>query len=442
MSAARDDRGNRAVDGRKPIQTPWGRSSDLRKRKLQPGSGTPREEVIRNQRERLFGAIVAVVSEKGYEATTVADVIALSGVSRGDFYKHFSNKAEALAAAAEALSEQAMKALGEIQGDGSNPRSMFERTVELIQLQPAAARVFLIDLHAIGPLGEAVAERGLEAFLGQIDRDDSGGTLPGNGEAELTRALIGGVGKVICTRLYRRQEAELGDLAPELWSWLTSVVPPPHPLPTPRRQRASAAARFQGYTPGERIARAVAAVLARKGYLATSTDDIAAQAAISLSTFYEHFADKRDAVLAAIEMSGAQITALAVPAARRAPNWQEGMRSLYESICAYFAAEPDMAHLATVGVYEAGVDALARRDRFIDALTAMLVPGLEENPQAPPIAAEAAGAAVYALMRDQVRRKGPEDLAATVPLATYLTLVGFVGPEQACRVASEGGRRR
>ena len=45
------------------------------------------------------------------------------------------------------------------------------------------------------------------------------------------------------------------------------------------------AAPFEGYTPGERIARAVAAVIAEKGYGAMSTDDIAARAAISLSTF-------------------------------------------------------------------------------------------------------------------------------------------------------------
>jgi AcrR family transcriptional regulator len=195
-------------------------------------------------------------------------------------------------------------------------------------------------------------------------------------------------------------------------------------------------ARFEGYTPGERIARAVAAVVAEKGYPAMNTDDIAARAAISLSTFYEHFADKRDAVLAALEMSGAQIMALAVPAARRAGDWQEGVRALYEAMCAYFVAEPAMAELATVGVYAAGPQALARRDRVIDSLAEMLAPGFEENPEAPAVSAEAAGATVYALMREQVRREGPQSLPGVVPLATYITLVGFVGPERACAVAN------
>jgi AcrR family transcriptional regulator len=173
-----------------------------------------------------------------------------------------------------------------------------------------------------------------------------------------------------------------------------------------------------------------------------STGDIATEAAISLSTFYEHFKDKEDAVLAAIEMSGAQMMASAVPAARRAENWQEGVRALYEAMFAYFVAEPAMARLATVGVYEAGPQALSRRDRVIDSLAEMLVPASQENPAAPAIAVEAVAATVYALIRQQLRSEGPQTLSRTVPIATYITLVGFVGPDRACVVANGGTRRR
>ena len=173
-----------------------------------------------------------------------------------------------------------------------------------------------------------------------------------------------------------------------------------------------------------------------------TTDDIAAEAAISLSTFYAHFKDKRDAMLGALEMSGAQITALATPVARRASRWEDGVRALYEAICAYFVAEPEMANLVLVGVYAAGPRACGRRDRVIDSLTAMLAPGFGENPTAPAVSAEAIGATVYALIRERVRREGAENLGAVVPTATYLTLVGFIGPERALAVANGEGRRR
>jgi AcrR family transcriptional regulator len=370
---------------------------------------------------------------------TVADMLALSGVSRSAFYKHFGSKSDCVVAAASALLAPALRALDPIGADGATrePREMFEGFFELIAAEPAAAQVCFVELHAVGKQGEEIGDRAFEALVGAIAPPSQNGT----GSTDLTRALAGGIRKLIHTRLSRGEGTALGSLAPDLWRWVTSVVPPPEPLDAPRRQRTGSGPRFEGYTPAERIGRAVAEVVAEKGYDEMNTDDIAARAAISLSTFYAHFANKRDAMVGALEMSGAQITALAVPAARRSASWEDGARALYEAICAYFVAEPAMAQLATVGVYGAGPQACGRRDRVIDSLSAMLAPGFTENPGLPAIAAEAIGATVYALMRDQVRAGGPESLGSVVPLATYITLVGFVGPERALAVANSRGRR-
>src|SRR5262245_14185427 len=102
------------------LSTPWGEASELKERRLYPGAGTPAEEVARNQRERLFGAIVALASERGYEAITVADVLELSGVSRSAFYEHFANKSECLVAAAAELVEPTVAALGPGEGNGAS----------------------------------------------------------------------------------------------------------------------------------------------------------------------------------------------------------------------------------------------------------------------------------------------------------------------------------
>jgi AcrR family transcriptional regulator len=425
--------GERRLGNLENVVTPWGAASELKQRRLYPGGGTPPEEVARNQRERLFGAIVAAVSEKGYEATTVADVLKLSGVSRSAFYRHFGSKSECLTAATAELLDPALQALRPSGGNGEtrSPEEIFEGFFVLLRSHPAAARACFVELEAAGADGEELGDRAFDAIaesVTEIAGEDRG--------PELTRVLLGGLRKLIHTRLSRGEDAELADLATGLWQWMTAIVPPAAELETPRRQRLAAGPGFVGYTPGERIARAVAAVVAEKGYLEMSTDDIAAEAAISLSTFYSQFANKHDAVLGALEMSGAQITALAVPAARRAGDWQEGVRALYQAISSYFAAEPAMAHLALVGVYAAGARARGRRDRVIDSLTTMLAPGFAENPRAPKVSPEAIGATVYALMREQLRREGPESLGAVVPLATYITLVGFIGPERALAVAN------
>ena len=416
------------------LATPWGDAAELKKRRLYPGAGTPAAEVARNQRERLYAATVAIVAEKGYEETKVADILELSGVSRSAFYVHFANKSDCLTAAASELIEPAISALTAANGDGGS-RAAFDSFFMEIAAQPAAARACFVELHKVGPDGEAVADRAFDAMAKAV-----AGLSTAQSESprdpEMTRALIAGLRKLIHSRLARAEDVELQALTPELWDWLASVPPAPGALARPRRARQRQGPRFEGYTPEERIARAVAGLVARKGYGAMSTDDIAAEASISLSTFYEHFADKRDAVLAALEMSGAQVMALAVRAARRAPGWQDGVRALYESICAYFTAEPEMAELTMVGVYSAGPSALARRDRVIDSLATMLSPAFEDAPEAPGVSAEAIAATAYALLREQLRRNGPESLAAVVPLATYITLVTFVGPERALEVAN------
>jgi AcrR family transcriptional regulator len=417
------------------LTTPWGDAASLRDRRLYPGAGTPAEEVARNQRERLFAAAVTVAASKGFEAMTVADLLELSGVSRSAFYVHFANKSECLIAAVSELVEPALAALAARDpGSELEPRQALEAFFSLISAQPAAAKVAFVELHAAGEPGEELADRAfreLAAKIAELRADDAQPPL----EPDLNTTLIGGVRKLIHSRLVRGEAAELEAEAPRIWEWVELVEPPPGELLVPRRQRPAGGG-FQGYTPAERIARAVASLVAEKGYGEMSTDDIAARAKISLSTFYENFSNRRDALLGTLEMSGAQITALAVPVARRAGSWQTGVRALYESICHYFAAEPALAELALVGVYGAGEDALRRRDRVIEQLAAMLSPGFRENPGAPAISAEAAADTAYALMREQVRAHGPESLSAVVPLATYVTLVAFTGPERALAVAN------
>ncbi|HEY2216171.1 MAG TPA: helix-turn-helix domain-containing protein, partial [Solirubrobacteraceae bacterium] len=52
------------------------------------------EEVIRNQRTRMHGAMIEAVAANGYEGTSVKQVVSLAGVSRRSFYEQFANKQE------------------------------------------------------------------------------------------------------------------------------------------------------------------------------------------------------------------------------------------------------------------------------------------------------------------------------------------------------------
>src|SRR5213076_3186323 len=49
-------------------------------------------DIASSQRARLLAAMATVVAEKGYAATTVADVVSAAGVSRSTFYELFASK--------------------------------------------------------------------------------------------------------------------------------------------------------------------------------------------------------------------------------------------------------------------------------------------------------------------------------------------------------------
>lgn len=53
-----------------------------------------REVVLASQRGRLLDAFVEEVAEKGYEAVTIADIVARAGTAKRTFYENFADKRE------------------------------------------------------------------------------------------------------------------------------------------------------------------------------------------------------------------------------------------------------------------------------------------------------------------------------------------------------------
>jgi len=433
-----------AVPGYGPgamVRTPWGDAGQLREKKLRPGRGTPRKEAERNQRERLFAAMVATVADKGYEATTVADLVALSGVSRSAFYRHYDDKQACFLAAVEAMVEPALRRIG---SDESAPAGMerarqaFASLIELIVSQPAAAKMCVVEVYAAGPEGAALLDRSMEQatalaarLLEQVPEREG---LP----IELVRALVGGIQKTIHKRLYRGQEQELMDLVPQLWDWLFSYPVPPGPLRATRRRVVKAvpfAERQAQSNPPERVLRALAAVVAEKGYPDTTVAEIVERAATSQRTFYEHFKNKEDAIVAALDSGSAHMLAAALPAFRRAPDWPHAVHDTQEAMFCFGAEEPEYARMGGVEMYAAGKRALDQREVVTEGMEGLLAPGYELKPETPPIAAEAIGGALYSLLYDHVNKKGPETLPDLVPTLVYVTLAPFLERDEAYEVA-------
>lgn len=131
-------------------------SPDLRKWRLPRGRhGLPRELVVRSQRERLLAAAVRVTAAKGYEATSVADILAEAGVGRETFYDLFEDKRDCVLAAHTLLVEHleaTIKAVYDEPGPWANRvRRALAAMLDWFAADPAAARVTIVELAAMGP---------------------------------------------------------------------------------------------------------------------------------------------------------------------------------------------------------------------------------------------------------------------------------------------------
>ena len=97
----------------------------------------------------------------------------------------------------------------------------------------------LVEIYAAGPRAIEEIDRtidGVQAFLSAtLDQVPGREQMP----PEIVRAMVGGIRKVIHSRLYRHEEEDLLELTSQMWDWLAAYPPPPAPLRRPRSRAAA-----------------------------------------------------------------------------------------------------------------------------------------------------------------------------------------------------------
>ncbi len=113
-----------------------------------------RAEIARNHRERILFAVAELAVEKGFSATTVADIAVLARVDRRVFYAHFRDKQEAFLAAHELAIQQTLAVAGSaFFGAASWPERIWESVRAATQFQaghPTLMHVGYVESHAVG----------------------------------------------------------------------------------------------------------------------------------------------------------------------------------------------------------------------------------------------------------------------------------------------------
>jgi AcrR family transcriptional regulator len=196
-------------------------------------------------RVRLIEGMVAAVDEKGYAATTIADIVRHARVSKRTFYEQFADREECFLACFSYGSELALAAV-KLAADTALPwrqrvRDSTHAYLAALEGNPALTRTLLVEVHAVGPRALALRRTVLERFaallceLVEQGRQCHPELRPLR--PAMSIALVGGINELVLSTVEHGGTGrlhELADTVAELVEAVLSPLPePPGPAPAP-----------------------------------------------------------------------------------------------------------------------------------------------------------------------------------------------------------------
>jgi AcrR family transcriptional regulator len=182
----------------------------------------PRAYVIRTERERLMEAMVRVSAAKGYEATTVDDIVEYAGATRETFDELYGDKQTCFLEAYEAVFDVLVAHVtAAFEAASSSPwpeqiEAGLRALVELLAMEADIARMAMVEVTAAG---DDARERYRAMFSRFTPFLEKGRTYSGQ-DAELpadtARFAIGGATSMIFDEVRAGRGPELKRILPDL----------------------------------------------------------------------------------------------------------------------------------------------------------------------------------------------------------------------------------
>ncbi len=189
----------------------------------------------------------------------------------------------------------------------------------------------------------------------------------------------------------------------------------------------------------DRVLANVIPVFAKRGYQATTVDDLLAAGKVGVGNFYSLFDGKEACFLAAFDSILASARAKTEAACRDAASWPEAAVLALRELAIFFCTEPVSARIVVVEAQAAGSTATKRYEALLDEVTAELhdgrrrasangdLPGRFEQ-------SSVAGLAYY-LQQSLLEGKSPEAATLLSEVAPLL-LEPIIGAEELGRLLS------
>jgi len=407
-----------------------------------------------------------LVGLQGYPATSVADVVQRSGVSRRTFYELFPNRAELLRSAFEvsaaSMLEQVEASFGRSRNGTARLEALMRPLCRAAQERPGALALWSVEIAADSE-GRRLRGALMDRYAELIQSCTSAG-----GEPLVPHSLA----VTLAGALHREIDATARDtrtsLSPDLPSRLAHWASCYHPLPAglelelaqpgglegklliggrapgtlaPRPDSyvpriGGASSGFRAHANRERILDAVTQITAESGSAALGGQAILERAEVPENFFRAEFKNARGAFMAALELGHMKGQAILERARADAPSWREGVQAAVHALLDFFASEPYFARLAFIDAPFAWPATAHRASEHAAAYARVMFSGAPRQRRPVALAAALSSHALIELVFRAAVNDRLDELPRAGAEATYLALAPFVGVTVAGEAAS------
>lgn len=199
---------------------------------------------VRSDRERLLEAMVRSAAAKGYEATTVADVVVVADLPRETFEAMFAGKEacflEAYDAAVDVLVAHVTAAYQATAGERWPDRiaAALRALAELFAAEADIARMAVVEVTAVGEDARLHLRDALDRFTPFLEEGRAFASRAEDLPADTASFAIGGATAMIFDEVRAGRTAELPGMVPDLaFAVLTPYLGPAQAEAEMRRLR-------------------------------------------------------------------------------------------------------------------------------------------------------------------------------------------------------------
>jgi AcrR family transcriptional regulator len=189
----------------------------------------------------------------------------------------------------------------------------------------------------------------------------------------------------------------------------------------------------------DRILQAVAQSVYDRGFAQMSVEDVVTRAGISRRTFYEQFANKDEAFLAAFDEAAAQLLEGVRSAYAGERTFPDRVIAGYRAFLVLLAASPEFANMCIVEVLAAGPTAVGKRTAVMQEFARLIHENAHEGRRGKPIpllTAETIVGGVYESIFRKIAADKSQELPALLADVVEFTLLPYVGDRRARAAAA------